>query len=504
MDSFTVRLVLRLTYLAVVLVGGGVFYASVYAFEGTLVLVKDRPERTVAAAAGTGGLAHMLQPAMPAELLSADNPSALARALDPNEVYTTAQLPRAIKLVSAEVLETRPERLVVEVRRRQEAHDYPAEAGAVIPWGEAEARVREVRPWLGLLHTPSGSPTAALSLRRGEESWTRGIFLAEGAWREVEGETGLLLRWWNTAEEAKARFPETLGPLFGARWGVADGERMHWFTALAPGTGAFLSDDTEVTLMAVEADREGMPAILVSLKPKSGPESQTWHRADAAEGPVLLDLPGRFKKHVLLNAWRDGAANVAVYANGARGEIRLLKAGEALDVVDGPGFALRLDAAMRTGTPSTAIQERQVLEAVLDTPGGELALREGAMHAREDNAQVRFRRMAQPPRARYEITVGREPPVQLVLGDSVQVGNWKLSYAREVVQPGQFVVLDAHRSVWTPGSLLGGTLLFAGCYGFVIARALIGRKSSYSSSSSDLSGVSEASNETGDTDKADN
>lgn len=487
----------RLAYLTAVLVGGGYFYASVYAHEGLLVVARGKAERTVVAPGGGGGIAGMLQPAMPPELVRADNPRALERALDKDEVYTATQLPFAVTLEDVEVLGTRPERQVIEIRKQRAVHEEAAAPGAVVPWDggeDAKATVREVRPWVGLLRTPNGSPMAALSLRKAEEPWTRGVFLAEGAWRTVEPDTGMLLRWWRTEEEAKTRFPETLGPLFGARWGTVDGGVVNWFASLAPGTGAVLSDDTEVTLLAMEENHEGAPGILVSLKPKKGEERRVWYHAGAADGAIRLELPGRHARHLMLNAWRDGAAYVAVYEGGKQSSVRLLMDGEEIPAAEGPGFALRLDAVMRAGTPSTAAKEREVLEAVLDTPHGELSLREGAMHARKDGAQVRFRRLAQPPIVRYAISMGSGQKTVLGLGDTVRQGNWIIGFTRETAVPEQIAVLDARRTAWTPGRMLGAVLIFAGCYGFVIARALIARRSSYSVSSdaSDLSGVAKA------------
>lgn len=483
MDSFSVRLIFRLIYLTAVLVGGGYFYASVYAYQGLLVVAKGKSERTVAAPGGGGGLAAMVRPAMPPELLRASNPRALEQALDKDEVYTTAQLPFPVALEAVEVLETRPERRVIELRQHREAQQVDAAAGAVLPWGGATATVREIRPWVGLLRTPSGAPNAALSLRRGDEPWTRGVFLGEGAWRTVEGDTGLLLRWFRSDAEAKARFPESIGAFFGARWGAADRGNVNWFTSFVPGTGATLSDDTEVTLLAVEEAHDGAPAIFVSLKPKKGPEARHWYRADASTGPIRLELPGNYAQHVLINAWRDSSAYVAVYNRGKRVTMRLLAEEEALTAAEGPGFALRLDAVMRTGTPSTAITDREVLEAVLDTPTGELALREGAMHALDAGAQVRFRRLAQPPKVRYTIALGKDDQRELSLGDTVRKGNWVLGFTRETANPEQIALFDARRSAWTPGRMFGAVLIFAGCYGFVIARALIARGSQSSLSS---------------------
>lgn len=487
MDSFTVRMGLRLAYLTAVFAGGGYFYASLYSMEGVLVLGPGKAERTVAAPAGSGALARMMQPALPPELLEANNPRVYERALDKNEHFTTARLPFAVTLEAVEVLEQPPARLVLE--RQDKALgprlEIAAEPGAEVPWGAGHARLREVRPWLGLLRTPNGAPMAAVSLRRGEEAWTRGVFLADGLWRDVEGETGLLLRWWSNEKDARERFPDPLGPLFGARWGAAHGDTLQWFDSLAPGTGATLPDDTEVTLIRAETDHEGAPAILVSRKPKSGPEEQTWHRADDAEGPIRLELPGRFQRHVLLNAWRDGGAFAAVYTEGKRGPVRALKEGEAIPEAEGPGFSLRLDSAMRTGTPSTAAEGPAVMEAVLETPAGELALREGGMLALEDGAQIRFRKVTPPPRVRYTLTIGGEdgPRTEtLELGQRLHIGNWRLRYMRPTNTHAQIAVLEARRTAFTPGSLMGMLLLAAGCYGFVIVRALARRDAQSSSS----------------------
>lgn len=504
MDSFSVRILLRVTYLTAVLFGGGWLYATAYHFEGMLALAPDKAEHTIAATRGTGGLAAKFMPGVPPELVSASNPKAYERALDPAGLYVTAQLPFSVKLDHAEVLEERPPRYMLERRLSGKVTEHDAQPGAAVPWSGGEARLREVRDWLGLVRTPNATPMAALSVRRGDAEWTRGIFLREGIWRDIEGETGLLLRWWRNEDEAKARFPERIGPFFGARWGALDGGAVNWFAAFTPGTGATLADDTEITLLEVNPNRDGGPAILVSRKPKNAPEERRWYTANSTE-PIRMELPGNYSSHVLLNASQDGAAWLASYREGARGEIVRLEESASTDIAAKAPFSLRLDAVMQTAAPSISQKGQEIQEAVLETPTGEVSLREGAMRADEQGAQLRFRRVPQPPRVRYHLTLmenkdsSRE--ATLALGESLRHGNWQLRFSEEVAAPTQLAVLHATRTAFTPASTAGAVLFFAACYGFVIARALM-RRRRYSSSDDSFEPPLPPEIDTGDTDNA--
>ena len=480
----------RMAYLTAILGGGFYLYAQIYAADGSLVLVPERAERLVASPQTGGGLANALRLGVPPELLRAQQPRAYERALDKDALYHEQDLPFSVTLSKVEVLEARDAKLVLQLRRGKDTQESPATSGARIAWDTTtEATVREVRPWIGLLRTPSGSPTAALSLRKADEAWTRGVFLHDGQWQPVAPDVGLLLRWCKNEDDARARFPELLGPLFGARWGAVDGAQVNWFAGFAPGTGATLADDTEITLLELAVDRDGKgPALRVARKPKNAPATEVWYTAGDAAAPIRLELGTRFARQVLLHAWRDGAALLAVYEKGQRGEVRLLNEGEILDAAQGPGFAIRLDGVLRAATPSTASDTvTPPSEAVLETPQGELVLREGLMHGLPDGAQLRFRKVSVAPRARYTLSLANSKEdrreATLVLGESLRHGDWRLDYQQEVIDPNQIVVLHATRSLWTPGNLLGPVILALGCYGFVIARALMLRRTAYAPSS---------------------
>jgi len=501
----------RITYLTAILGGGFYFYAQIYAANGSLVLTPERPERLVASPQGGGGLGNALRLGVPPELLRAQQPRAYERALNKDTLYHEQELPFSVTLTKVEVLEARDAKLVLQLRRGKDSQDLPATPGTRIAWDTTtEATLRDVRPWVGLLRTPSGSPTAVLSLRHATEPWTRGVFLHEGQWQPVAPDAGLLLRWCKNEDDARARLPEQLDPLFGARWGAVDGAQVNWFAGFAPGTGATLSDDTEITLLEVAADHEGRgPALRVARKPKNAPATEAWYRADDANAPIRLELGSRFARHVLLRAWRDGAVLIAVYDHGVRGEVRLLNEGEILDATQGPGFAIRLDGVLRTATPSTTSDaSTPPSEAVLDTPQGEVVIREGLMHGLPDGAQLRFRKVSVAPRVRYTLSLAssKEDRLErtLTLGESLRQGDWSLHYDQEVIDPTKIVVLRAERSLWTPGHLLGPTILALGCYGFVIMRALLLRRAAYASSSELSSTTGGLSSEAEEIDNVDN
>lgn len=507
----------RLTYLTAILAGGFWLYAGVYAVEGTLLLAPGKPERLVVSPHAASGLGRVMHLGVPPDLLRAQQPRLYARALDRDQLYAERQLPFSVTLEQVEVLETRPPRLVLQRKRGEDTAEWRAVAGAVVPWGNSgEARLRELRPWAGLLRTLSGAPTAALSLRRGSEPWTRGVFLFDGQWQSVAPDTGLLFRWFRTERLAREALPERLDPLFGGRWGAVDGAQVIWLASFKPGTGATLADDTEVTLLAYAENHEGGgPAIQVSLKRRDRVESVGWYRAGDTQSPVRLELGSRFSAQVLLHAWRDGAVLAATYRQGVRGEIVALNERAVLSAAQGPGFEIRLDGAMRTATPSTASDTViPPWEISLETPEGEVILREGEMHPLPDGGQLRFRRLPVAPRVRYALRFSSDEAGaatrSLMLGDSTRWGDWLFRYTGEVTDPTQWVVIEARRSLWTPGNLAGPVIFALGCYGFVLARALIARRAAYPSSSSDLpdlpeaAAASAASSEAVDVDRADN
>lgn len=472
--SFLLKPFWLVFYAAAVLLVGAAVHRKITAFEGMVVVERGRSESLALRPAAPGGMAA--HRAMPLEVLPLDNPAAAKRLLDGSQDYDAVPLGFHLKLAAAEVIEQPPDREVVEARRGAQFLSVDARPGATFDWQGRPCRVESVSPWAGLIRDPAGARRAALSWRPSPGAeWEQGVFLEPGAWFFLQPAAALLLEWKENREEADG-LPETLAPLDHARWGVKDTRRIHWFTNFAPGTGVRLDSGAEYTLAAMGKKRAGereLPALGVEITEKGAtrPVAVTANAAETVEG-VLFECPAAMPAVVRLNAWRDGAALAAVYADGNRvTEPALLAEGETMALPG--GVELRLDQVMARGV---AVGARGAPVRVAAVRMGETThrLREG-LAVQAEGATLRYRRLPQPPRVKYTLeSKDGGDSFELRPGEMKTFHGWRFSIAGDNLDAARTAVLHARRAWITQREMLGGLFLLAVTGGWLVLR--LGKK----------------------------
>ncbi len=466
-----IRLFLALAYLGGLFLAGGYVYRHVQRFDGELCVGKGRVENVAARPAGAGGIRPM-ERNLAIDVIPFKDMNAARRHFDADGQYDTATLPFSLRLEDVVILEQLPPREVLEVQAGRDKAEYPAKAGTAITLDGEEVAVLELRPWTGLIRNAQGRPAASLSLRRPGEAWMPRILLEVNRWQSVGEAMAIRFAWFESESAARDLLPNVLTGLETARWGVREGESVHWVSSFAPGTAIKLSGGEEVTLLQADLSHEGkQPAILLRAQ-KPGGEEEGWVNANGTsrDGSILFEYPTAAKSVVFLHAWRDGAALMASFDSGNASGVREMKEHDSW-MPEGSAYELRLDQVMAAALPMHET-EMPLREAVLRTAEGEMAVREGESQAYK-GARIAFRRIATPPRVRYQFAVlpeggGKGSGQTLSPGDSLRIGEWRFRQVESNPDAATMAVLRAERSLGGAGKLIGATLFMAGSIGWVL------------------------------------
>jgi len=507
------RLFLALAGAGAALAAGTLIYHPLARFEGEIFAATEIPEDlAVRPTAPRAWSTHRAQ--APGEL-PFSNPAA-ASFLDAEIRYDAAELPFSLVLTGVRVLEEGAARDVLEVEDQERVQTHPAVENAVM--GDTSLRVAELRPWSGLLRTPQGRPMSAVALTRAETDTETLALLDAGQWLHVPPDLRVHFHWAGSEGEARAQLPPQL-PAEGARWGVAEGRRMHWIQGLTPGSGLFLEDGTEFTLLHVEpgggnAGERGdapapeaahdagdaVPAILVEVRQQDS-ATRHWLRPDATDAPhgLRFEYPGASPHVLLLRAWREAGLLAGAYQGGSLLGIAMLDEGDVWTPDADFPHTLRVRQVMAGALP-VADTGADVRELILESPEERLELREGVL-VRHADLRLRYRRLPEPPVVAYQVQVAPKPPANggqpyldtmrgrwerapaehhrsgdppgafvIAPGETVRVGQWRLRQATAAGAPAGVAVLHAAYEPGRGGFLLGLVLILAGLSGWWRAR----------------------------------
>jgi len=470
-----------MVYLGILGAAVSAVLARVTAFEGRVVLAKERTE-SLALRPVTGELSFSMSRNMPIDVLPLDNPQAVRAMLDGRKNYDGMALGLRLRLNGISVLAPMSERDVIEVSAAGSTTTVDARAGAEIPVPSAAEScvVRSVEPWAGLVRDGSGRRMAAFSFQRGGQGeWIQGLFAEAGQWTILPPEMALRLDWADNEDAAKAGLPATRPGLDAARWSVAEKGLVHWFETLVPGAGETLSDGTEYVLLAAKTEAGAVPAITVGIR-KAGKARRLEIPANAPqplEG-VRFDYPGAMPVLVVARAWRDGAAWVESFGRDQRFGPSRMEEGTEWEAA--PGLQFRMDQTMEQGLP-VGLRGAPVWMAALSMGNGEvLRLREG-LAVRRDETSFRYRRLPAPPSVRYTfqaLSLTGKPIETFTIGpgEKHRVQEWVFSQADDNLGAEKFAVLQAKR---LPASLYGHLGLFliaVGAVGWVLTRVRLRRR----------------------------
>ena len=265
---------------------------------------------------------------------------------------------------------------------------YAAAIGSRIPIEGRDFEIVRVGPWEGLLPDPGGVPMARVSLRSPGGGGTGHFFVTE-SWTVISDSIALRMFWFENEASATARIRKWqqhgIDDDF-TKWGVREGDRIHWFQSLSPGTGIELGDGTTITLLEFDPTHlvgDGVEASIRVRQTRGGSSTETWHAANErdSDSTILFRSLSSYPVHVAVSAWAGDAGALTSYRVGHPARLQEPAAlGQWLSV--DTGSDLRLDSAIAKGVPVLA----------KDSPFVEVVLRTGAesLHVRQGEA-VRYR-----------------------------------------------------------------------------------------------------------------
>jgi hypothetical protein len=382
-------------------------------FSGKLCVGLHQTEQVVFRASQSGpfpipfGRFHIQRGVTP-DQVRFEKSEAATRRLNQAETFDVLRLPFALRLDAVEVIREAPASYRLEIDAPGGKSEHPLLPGMTINLDDGPVEAISIRKWAGLARQPGGEPMAAVSLRRGEESWTEYLFLSAGAWTQVEGDTSLQLAWFDSEEAARKAIES---PSVSGRWGIRDGEAVNWFDSFQAGAGIDLADGTSILLWERDDvhlfdNGELRPAIKVRIE-KDRQSRIEWIPVNAYDDNAVVHFedPAQLDTVLRLYAWRDGSALLDVHYQGAHlGEFPLNDGDTCAP--EGLPCAIRLDQTLSAAV-AVPLDESPIWETILRRDGREYRVREGES-TRIGDGLFRLDRLAGMPAVRYHFAVIRE------------------------------------------------------------------------------------------------
>ena len=484
------KLLIATGILGLLAAGIGEVYNRVQSFSGELCVATGHEERIVVRKASEkwertrnrlsrffGDAIQVRKSALPAQI-PFDDREAGARLLDPALTYDAARLPFPLRLKRIEIVRRLAPQNSLKVTGPGQERMIDIVAGGVVEIEGENFQVTRIDKWSGLLRDPEGMPMAAISLRSGQGPWGAPAFFRSGQWRSIGPNLAVCFTWFDTEAAAREAIARYLPGIETARWGVADGTAMNWFESFAPGTGAQLSDGTSVTLVRLEenhaTDAGPVPAIEVEVA-QDGQSRTQWVAANdpRADAPIRFDYAARNETVVLIDAYQEDAALVAIYHHKQCLGNAALSSGQECVPENSPVGA-RLDQVLAHAVPVKA-DNSPLYEAVLQSGPREVRARQGEA-VRLGDSLIEFVRTDTPPVVRYELIASVDPAVgpksvrtqnvgpksvrtrnegpgkerafSIGPDDSVRLGGWYFSQGTPGPEPARTAVL---RADFSPG-----------------------------------------------------
>ncbi|GMW00103.1 MAG: hypothetical protein AMXMBFR84_12410 [Candidatus Hydrogenedentota bacterium] len=293
-----------------------------------------------------------------------------------------------------------------------------------------------VSPWGGLIADERGSPMAALALRANDaEPWQEPVLLGNAVWLTVPPDTALYFDWFDDRATAEIAQQNELTGIHSARWGVREGENIHWFSSFEPGGGVVLNDGTAVTLLQYEeafSFPDGIaPAIQVETL-RQDEKTRDWIQANSSseENIVLFEDTALSGRVWIVYAWADDTGWAALYEDGTQIAARGIGRGDVFQPEDG-GPALRVDHLLATGVPVLP-QSVEVRGLRIRRDGQELWLPEGNPTVLGESTVI-YRRFRIGRVVDCELGISGDSPLKKTLSHdgTLDLGPWRLHLSSE-------------------------------------------------------------------------
>lgn len=233
-------------------------------------------------------------------------------------------------------------------------------------------RMGAVRLWTGILPDSLGAPMASLAIRVPPDPWSPQLPLSEQGSLRIGDDTVVTLTYLLKGSPPPA--DETSDAGEDVRWGVVEGETVHWMTSFAPGSGVVLGDGRAVTL---EAGGPQDDAITVAIIGPDGGRSLRVEAGTEAEGLVRFERREIAARTIRLYLIRSSDVVARVYLDGVFHEERRMRMGDTWRV---PGAPLDLHLAEASGLAVPVSAEESPFRELPITAGDEVQfIREGQL-----------------------------------------------------------------------------------------------------------------------------
>jgi hypothetical protein len=259
-----------------------------------------------------------------------------------------------------------------------------------------EFRIGVVRPWVGILSEPEGQPYISISIAPDGVEWAEDMLIGVGG-EIVFNDFRFRLEVLN--DNSVEEFVASHGGENEGRWGVEEGERVHWFDNLLPGAGVELDDGTVYTLLEFREEFESpagmVPAIAVQVE-YDGVKTRKIITTRTENAAVRLEYSSGHE--IWFVATEDGSISVFGEAFGTRvveiGDTWVLGSGEMM---------IRVEQYESTGIPVDG-EQTSFQEAVLLGDSVRVRVRQGEA-IRIGDALVRYQRVLNPVDTHYLLSL---------------------------------------------------------------------------------------------------
>lgn len=292
---------------------------------------------------------------------------------------------------------TENDRLVIEEGAEKSSH--PIHPGGTIPVGNEVFRVDTVRPWVGILPDPRGRPLISISIALEDGIWAENMILGSNGVISIDNyQLRLELLNGKTVEEfiEAKKNRDSRG-----RWGIEEGDRIHWFDNLLPGSGVELDDGTIYTLLRFREQYQSpegpVPAIVVRVE-ADGIKENRIITTRTQDGPVKLEFASGRQVWFVVAA--DNAIEAVALHPDSQVERESLRVGESWKLDQGP-MTIRVEQYNSAGV-AVNLDQTPFQEVVLVSDNRRVRVRQGEA-IRVGDALLRYQRVLAPDAAEYEI-----------------------------------------------------------------------------------------------------
>jgi len=373
--------------------------------------------------------------------------------------YDAAVLPFALEVEEAHVLDQGVVNTTLTIDGPEGKRTKPIDADDTISIGDTEFTVVGMRPWSGIFPRDHGRPMAAIAVGVGDSPWIEGIVAQAGSWEMFEPAGAVRLEWVDSESAARAHANDTARNA-APRWGVREGDRMHWFEGTTPGMGVTLNDGTQVTLAEVtERGEDRAPAITVTIvSGESKREVTIPANNESAMGMVRFEYPSARAFVLRLYGWTQDTVYAVAMRDGEKADETVLERGQVWGVAGGDE-RIRLDGALPAAVevPENAAT---AYEIVLASEDRELRLRHGERF-RMGNSFMEFKRIPEPGLTELLLVAHHADSSQvttfrLAPNQDRKILSWRLKQIPSTVQELDAFILEAIYSPGIPYRTWGG------------------------------------------------